>query len=77
MLAILADVLSCPDGYLYNPHSRSCFKIIAEKKGWDDAKAACQSAGDRLAVLDSLESISWAKHMRKTHTGCVSLFSFV
>jgi len=39
------------------------------EENWDDAKAACQSAGDRLAVFDSLESISWVKHMRKTHQG--------
>ncbi|KAF6034307.1 hypothetical protein EB796_007384 [Bugula neritina] len=58
---------SCPRGYLYNPHSMSCFKISTQEKNWDDAKAACQSVGDRLAVFDSLETISWAKHMRKTH----------
>jgi len=44
-------------------------KSALRKKNWDDTKAACQSAGDRLAVFDSLESISWAKHMRKTHQG--------
>jgi len=38
-------------------------------KKWDDAKAYCEGNGDRLAVFDSLESISWAKHMRKTHSG--------
>jgi len=38
-------------------------------KKWDDAKAYCEGNGDRLAVFDSLESISWARHMRKTHSG--------
>jgi len=58
-------------GYLYNPHSMSCFNISTQGKTWDNAKAACQSVGDRLAVLDSLESISWVKHMRATHPGSV------
>jgi len=49
----------------------SCFKINTQTKNWDDAKAACQSVGDRLAVFDSFDSISWAKHMRKTHQGDV------
>jgi len=38
-------------------------------KKWDDAKAYCEGNGDRLAVFDSTDSISWAKHMRKTHSG--------
>jgi len=71
MLVIVSDIWSCPDGYLYNPHSRSCFHISTEKKSYDDAKAACQSVGDRLAVFDSLESISWVKHMMKTNSGLV------
>jgi len=71
ILALFPDALSCPRGYLYNPHSMSCFNISTQKKNWDDAKATCQSAGDRLAVFDSLETISWAKHMRKTHQGDV------
>jgi len=41
---------------LYACHvSTSAFR----DKLWDNAKAACQSAGDRLAVFDSLESICW------------------
>jgi len=38
-------------------------------KKWDDAKAYCEGNGDRLAVFDSTDSICWAKHMRKTHSG--------
>jgi len=53
----------------------SCFNISTQRKNWDNAKAACQSAGERLAVFDSLESISWVKHMRKTRQGLYSSFS--
>ncbi|KAF6035512.1 hypothetical protein EB796_006181 [Bugula neritina] len=60
--------VSCPSGYIYNPHSSTCYKIVTLSKKWDDAKAYCEGNGDRLAVFDSLESISWARQMRKNHS---------
>jgi len=59
----------CPGGYLYNPHSSSCFRIVTLYKTWDDSKKYCESAGERLAVFNSVDSISWAKGMRKTNPG--------
>jgi len=64
-----SDGVSCPSGYIYNPHSSTCYKIVTLSKKWDDAKAYCEGNGDRLAVFDSLESISWARQMRKNHSG--------
>jgi len=60
---------TCPPSYLFNPHSRTCITIVPFSETWYTAKSFCESKGDRLAVFDTLGSISWVKHMRKTHPG--------
>ena len=59
---------TCPDsgGYEYNPFSDSCFRVIDEDKDWDEAVTACADDGEYLAVLDTLETKAWFKHLRHT-----------
>lgn len=63
----ISDGVECPGDYIYNPHSQTCYRIVPIRRNWDDAQAYCENDEDRLAVFDSLKSISWAKQMRKTN----------
>ncbi|KAF6028556.1 hypothetical protein EB796_013146 [Bugula neritina] len=54
----------CPSRYEHNPFSNTCVRLIETQKDWRSAKGYCESAGETLLVLDTLESINWFKTLR-------------
>jgi len=54
---------------VFNPYTSTCLTIVNKTSSWDAARDYCESAKSQLAVLPTLESIFWLKHMRKSYYG--------
>jgi len=66
---ILAPRVECRPGYLYNPFSTTCVRIVNRKQTWNQAKQWCEAAGESMLVLEKVEEIFWFNNMRETHAG--------
>ena len=68
--------ITCPQDYELNPFSMTCFRVLTTPANWDNAKAACEGAGEFLAVFDTVDSIEWFKFLRHTNSGKSFLLSW-
>jgi len=60
----------CPDGFVYLPKAKRCFKVIRESLSWDDSQRKCSSlqSGAHLAFVRSHEEsdaiVSYLKSLK-------------
>ena len=57
--------VSCLSGYVKNPYTDTCIRLVEEKVTWSVAKAACESTGEYLAVFDTEEAARWIVNFMK------------
>ena len=57
--------MSCLCGYVKNPYTDTCIRLVEEKVTWSVAKAACESSGEHLAVFDTEEAARWIVNFMK------------
>ena len=58
LYSVLVNI-SCPTEYIFNPHSRTCFRRVHILTNWADAKGYCERDGEYLATFKTLESAKW------------------
>lgn len=69
MYAVNGMTISCPTGYLLNPHANTCIRRVGLRKSWYDAMWYCQDAGESLVTFDDWESINWLELKHRTVPG--------
>ena len=66
-MSVVEDV--CPKDYKFNPFSKTCVRLVGEKKTWEDAKSYCEADEEYLATFETVESANWLIHQRKSDAG--------
>ena len=55
-IVVYAD---CPAGYIFNPHTTTCYGMVSQRSTWEDAKLHCEMRGEYLAVFETRKSANW------------------
>ena len=53
ILSLFFPGVSCPDGWLYNPHHATCVKAFSSQVNWLEARDACSALRSTLLHVDS------------------------
>ena len=51
----------CGSGYILNPVSSTCLRLVEHGWNWSAAKSNCEARGETLAVFTSEESVKWIR----------------
>ncbi|XP_067937190.1 uncharacterized protein [Watersipora subatra] len=60
--------VTCKQGYIRNPYSNRCIRLVSLVTTWDDAKNYCEANGETLATFETLESAFWLINLRKMNS---------
>ena len=61
--------VDCPNGYIRNPVSNTCIRLITTGKNWWTAKEYCERNGKTLATFETVESAFWFFNLVNTNSG--------
>ena len=59
---LLAALGICPEPYIYNPYSQTCFQLMDQQKTYANAKAECEGIGgssQRLMTFKTAAASQW------------------
>jgi len=68
-LIILAPRVECKPGYLYNPFSTTCVRIVNINQTWNGTKQWCGAAGEHMLVFETADEIAWFNNARESYSG--------
>ena len=57
------------DNYMYNPHSRTCIRLVTEEMTQPEAQAFCEVDGEQLATFRTAESMQWLRDQHAARGG--------
>ena len=52
---------NCSIGYMHNPYSNTCVRLVQIYKSWYDAKSYCEAAGEHLATFNCIHDAAWLR----------------
>ena len=60
-LSLFPAVKIIPLGYMWNPYSETCIHKVNQAKRHSEAKAYCESLGEQLATIRTIETLQWLR----------------
>ena len=57
--------MSCLSGYVKNPYTKTCIRLVEKEVTWFEAKTDCESTREHLAVFETEEAAQWISNFAK------------
>lgn len=56
----MGDPAVCPSsGYVLNPKSGTCYRLVSDLSTWNESKAYCEAAGEHLVTFRTYQAAEW------------------